>query len=366
MKNSAKSKGAMTMKRTILKALALAALFCVLMATVSRAQQAPIPITPAQVPGPVPGTAMTTAYVQTVGHLAYVWGWPLVNAANRAKTFAKAPEPGLMGGVVPVAFNRIAMLTGYVDPAQRFIACPNQDVVYGTGFFDLDKEPIVFQVPDFGERFWVYALYDARTDEFSKIGKQYGTKPGFYLVVGPKWKGEKPADVVAVVRSSTRMAFGIPRIFLDDTPEDHKAIQSVISQINFYPLSEFDGKMKTTDWSKLPHFPAAKSKGETQWVNPETFFDELPAVMKQVPPAAGRGSALRLDRQRAGGRRQGPGDQKDPQGNGRRGGARDDYAVPSVALQRPSCWQRLELAGERCAVGHRLPQSHGHRQVEHV
>ena len=27
-------------------------------------------------------------------------------------------------------------------------------------------------------RFWLYALYDERTDEFSEIGKQYGTKPG--------------------------------------------------------------------------------------------------------------------------------------------------------------------------------------------
>jgi hypothetical protein len=40
------------------------------------------------------------------------------------------------------------------------------------------------QVPDFGDRFWVYALYDARTDQLSNIGKQYGTKPGFYMVVG--------------------------------------------------------------------------------------------------------------------------------------------------------------------------------------
>jgi hypothetical protein len=76
---------------------------------------------------------------------------------------------------------------------------------------------------------------------------------------------------------------------MDDTPEDHKAIQPVLSQINFYPLSQFDGKMKVTDWSKLPHFPAPKSsgKGETKWVNPDTYFDELPRVMKQVPPLPG-------------------------------------------------------------------------------
>ncbi len=161
--------------------------------------------------------------------------------------------------------------------------------MYGAGFFALDQEPIVFQVPDFGDRFWVYPLYDARTDEFSQIGKQYGTKPGFYLMVGPNWKGETPKGITAVVRSSTSLAFAAPRVFMDDTAEDHKAIQPLISQVVFYPLSQFDGKMKSKDWSRLPHIPAPKpsGKGETKWVNPETFFDELPAVMKQVPPLPG-------------------------------------------------------------------------------
>ena len=253
----------------------------------AQAQQFPIPQTAAEVPGPAPGTAMTNAYVQAVGRIAYLWGWPLVNVANRADAFSKAPEPGLLGGVVPVAFNRNAMLTGYISPEERFVTCPNQDVVYGAGFFALDKEPIVFQVPEFGERFWVYALYDARTDEFSEIGKAYGTKPGFYLMVGPDWKGETPFGITAVVRSSTSSAFAAPRIFMDETAEDHAAIQPVINQVVFYPLSEFDGKMKTKDWSKLPHFPAPESKGETKWVDPDTFFDQLPAVMRSVPPLPG-------------------------------------------------------------------------------
>ncbi len=232
---------------------------------------------------------MTKAFVEAVGRMAYVWGWPLVNAANRAGVFSKAPEPGLLGGIVPVAFGRNAMLTNYIDPAEKFVTCPNQDVVYGGGNFALDKEPVVFQVPDFGDRFWVYALYDARTDEFSEIGKQYGTKPGFYLMVGPNWKGERPTGIEAVVRSSTSLAGAIARVFMDDTEADHRAIQPVLAQVVFYPLSEFDGKMQTKDWSKLPHFPAppSKGKGETKWVNPQTFFDELPEVIKSVPPMPG-------------------------------------------------------------------------------
>src|SRR5215510_7136133 len=48
--------------------------------------------------------------------------------------------------------------------------------------------------------FGFFALYDGLTDEFASIGKQFGTKPGFYLMVGPNWKGEAPAGVNAVVR----------------------------------------------------------------------------------------------------------------------------------------------------------------------
>ena len=212
------------MKQTRLGTLTIAGLFCAALTTVLHAQQVPLPTTAAEVPGPASGTTVTKPYVQMVARMAYFWGWPLVNAANRAVAFSKAPEPGLLGGVVPVAYNHLAMLTGYISPDQHFIACPNQDVAYGAGFFDLDQGPAVIQVPDFGNRFWVYALYDGRTDEFAEIGKQSGTKPGFYLMVGPNWKGDTPANITAVVCSSTRFAFAVPRIFMDDTPEDHEAV----------------------------------------------------------------------------------------------------------------------------------------------
>ncbi|VVN82626.1 hypothetical protein PS726_01210 [Pseudomonas fluorescens] len=281
-------------KQFTIKACVIGVAFTML-AENSQAQQYLIPTTAAEVPGPVSGNVMTPEYVQMIGRMAYFWGWPLVANANRAVVFSKAPEPGLVGGVVPIAYGGIAMLTDYVTADQRVIACSNQDVVYGPGFLPLDKEPFVFQVPDFGTRFWVYALYDARTDEFSEIGQTYGTKPGFYMLVGPDWKGETPAGITAVVRSSTALAFAIPRIFMDDTVEDRKAIQPLLSQINFYPLSQFDGKMKTKDWTKLPHYPAPKSTGpgETKWVNPETYFNELPSVMKQVPPLPGEESLYR-------------------------------------------------------------------------
>ena len=102
-----------TLKGLSIILIAIAASFVVVAG--APAQQIPLPTTAAEVPGPATGTAMTKPYVRTVGRMAYVWGWPLVDAANRAAAFSKAPEPGLLGGVVPVAYNRLAMLTGYVS-----------------------------------------------------------------------------------------------------------------------------------------------------------------------------------------------------------------------------------------------------------
>jgi hypothetical protein len=252
--------------------------------------QVPIPIAATEVPGPVPGNTMTKEYVQLIGRMAYVWGYAMVNAHNRRMAFAMSPEPCLVGGVLPfapVGYN--AMLTDYIAPSQTFIVCPNQDVTYGAGFTDLDKEPTVFQVLDFGDRFYVYALYDQRTDEIGRIGKQYGTKPGFYMIVGPNWQGDVPKGINKVLHSSTGLVFCVPRVFKESTPEDTAAVQKVLNQMVFYPLSKYDGKMKIKDWSKLPHLPAPKSdgKGETKWVKPEAYYQELPLIMKEVPPLPG-------------------------------------------------------------------------------
>jgi hypothetical protein len=253
--------------------------------------QQPLVVSPARgtVGGPLPGTVMTKEYVAIVAREAYLWGWSLVNARHRRASFARAPEPGYQGGVLPAApTGYVSMLTDYITPDQRFVAHPNQDVVYGFGFAAVDKDPIVVQVPDFGDRFWVTAIYDARSDEFSNLGKQYGTKPGMFLVVGPNWKGETPAGITAVLRSPTDLVGMAPRVFMDDTPEDRVAIQALLNQVLIYPLSKYTGTMQTKEWKKAPSFgPAAQKGTETRWVDPNTFFDELPEVLNEVPPLPG-------------------------------------------------------------------------------
>ena len=241
-----------------------------------------------RIPGPVPGTRLTEQYVGQIARFAYLFAWPMVNIYNRLLTYEKLPEPGLAGGVLPVAPpNQLGMLHDYIEPSERAVACPNQDVVYGQCVLALDREPFVLQVPDFGDRFWVYQIVDQRTDSFAEIGKMYGTKPGAYLLVGSGWSGSKPKGINGVFRCSTALGMVIPRVFKDSTPEDLEAVQSAINQIAGYPLSKFDGTLKTVNWRKATSFPGDTGKEEVKWVKPELFFDQLPKVLDQVPPLPG-------------------------------------------------------------------------------
>lgn len=261
--------------------------------SIATAQEAPKPPSFSELSIPSTDAKPHPAYIRALARQAYLWGWPMVNMINRRNSTTQAKEPGLFGGILPAApEGQVGMLHDYIEPQETFVTCPNQDVVYGLGFFDLDKEPVVAQVPDFGDRFWVYALYDQRADQFGELGKPYGTKPGFYLLVGPKWNGEVPDGIAGVVRSSTAIANAIPRVFQDDTAEDKEAIQSVIDKVVFYPLSQFDGKMKTIDWSDAPDLPPPASSGgaeggETKWVVPEKFFDQFRQVLDTVAPLPG-------------------------------------------------------------------------------
>jgi len=231
---------------------------------------------------------MQAEYAKSVARTAFVWAYPMVNMINRRASVTQVPEPGKAFGTLPAApTNYVAMLSNYIDPGQNFIACPNQDVVYGLGFTALDQSPVVLQVPDFGDRFWVYALYDQRTDQIGQLGKPYGSAPGFYLLVGPEWKGQTPKGITAVLHSPTNLANIIPRIFMDDTDEDRAAIQPLVNQVMAYPLSLFNGKMKTTNWSEVPSFGEAASGGETKWVPPEKFPEQLGQVLQMVPPLPG-------------------------------------------------------------------------------
>lgn len=233
-------------------------------------------------------TRFSEAYVRLVARDAYFWAWPLVSMQSR-RLWGERVRARAYVGAAPVApLNELTMLTDYIPPDVRAVACPNQDVVYGAGLLALDQSAVVIQVPDFGHRFWVYQVVDGRTDGFAQLGAMHGTAPGFYLLVGADWQGEVPPGITRVFRASTRIGNVIPRVFMDDTADDRQAIQAVLRSIMMYPLDRYDGAMKTTDWATLERVPGGPAgDAEMPWVTPARFFDVLPMALANVPPLAG-------------------------------------------------------------------------------
>ena len=133
-----------------------------------------------------------------------------------------------------------------------------------------------------------HGFVNSRTDSFASLGKMYGTRPGFYLLVGPGWQGGVPKGISKIFRASTNTGVVIPRVFQDDTIEDKLTIQPLLRGITMYPLAEYDGRMKSTDWSQILKAPSTSTgEAETVWVPPASFFDSLPSALANTPPLPG-------------------------------------------------------------------------------
>ena len=95
---------------------------------------APSPIcSHAMPPGPDRRVKITKEYAKHVARDAFFWAWPLINIYNNRLVAEKSKELAYVGPVPAAPLNRIVMLTDYVAPDGRIVACPNQDVVYGVG-----------------------------------------------------------------------------------------------------------------------------------------------------------------------------------------------------------------------------------------
>jgi hypothetical protein len=81
----------------------------------------------------------------------------------------------------------------------------------------------------------------------------YATKTGFHLLIGSDWHGEVPKGITQVFRSSSNTGIVATRVLQDGTPEDQRVVQAPLAGVMIYPLAEYDGKMKTIGWSKIPH-----------------------------------------------------------------------------------------------------------------
>jgi DNA sulfur modification protein DndE len=224
---------------------------------------------------------------------AATWGSPLVTMydlrdhdAVGAK--AKAP-PNTVWRMEDISTPELSKQAGYVTP--------NVNVIYGFGFLDLRREPIILQAPDSGGLYYMVEIVDMWTNAFAYIGgKTTGYQGGTFALVGPGWKGDLPAGVKRI-DSPTPWILIQPRVHIyNDGKLDLAAARKVLAAIRPVGLAEFTGKPPLP--AQTYAYPAPDTENPDlpvsvlDFKDPLQFWDLLSEAMNENPPPQDQGTAL--------------------------------------------------------------------------
>jgi hypothetical protein len=174
-------------------------------------------------------------YAYSLGIQAYIYGYPLVNTERTRQLQSLVKEP--YGPAFTVS-NEFIFFDELITPDFKDVVSPNVDTLYCIAWLDLTRNPVVLNVPDTNDRYYVMQLLDAWTNTFSSIGRRTtGTGAGKFAIVGPDWKGILPENVQAV-KSPTNTVWILGRILVkgEDDLDNAQAIQKQ------FTLTSLDGK----------------------------------------------------------------------------------------------------------------------------
>jgi hypothetical protein len=114
------------------------------------------------------------------------------------------------------------------------VVTPNHDTLYTNAWLDLSRGPVVIEVPDTADRYYVLGFLDFWTNPFAHVGRRTtGTRAGTYLVTGPGWAGEVPAGM-APIPAPTAAVWIIGRILVEG-PDDVPAVNALQDRFRMAP-----------------------------------------------------------------------------------------------------------------------------------
>lgn len=212
--------------------------------------------------------------IKAIAEEGFIYGLPLVMNYAVMHEYAVDRNSGQFKAPFNQILNEPRVFT-YKDTA---IPTPNSDTPYSLCWLDLRAEPMVLSVPAVEkDRYFSVMLCDGNTFNYGYIGSRAtGNEPGDYLVVGPDWKGETPAGIKQVFRSTTPFSLAAYRTQLIN-PEDMPNVIKVQSGYKVQPLSKYL-KQPAPAVAPTINFPAATTAGIKG-----NFFQYLDAALEFVP-----------------------------------------------------------------------------------
>ena len=212
---------------------------------------------------------------------AYVYGYPLItfDTVRRQQTNVAKPD------AEHAPMGQLIKMRSYPAVDNHCCAAPNADTLYTEVWLDVSKEPVVFSVPDMGDRYYIMPMLDGWSEVIFVAGSgTTGGKPQTYAITGPGWKGALPKDVKQV-KSPTGMVWILGRIYSTGTPEDYQAVHALQDRYSVVPLSAY-GKPYTPPPGVVdPDFDMTTAvRKQVNALDIEAYFKRLAELMKTNPP----------------------------------------------------------------------------------
>ena len=176
------------------------------------------------------------AETKAIAEEGFIYGLPIV--MNYGVMYEYAVDRN--SGQFKAPFNQIKNVPNVFTYKDTAIVTPNSDTPYSFLWMDLRAEPMVLSVPAVDKkRYYSVMLCDGNTYNYGYIGSRAtGNEAGDYMVVGPDWKGETPAGIKKVFRSSTQFSLAGYRTQLFN-PQDMPNVIKVQAGYKVQPLSAY-------------------------------------------------------------------------------------------------------------------------------
>ena len=220
---------------------------------------------------------------------AYLYGYPLVTMEMTRRVLTNVAVAGNMSAPM----GQFAKSRAYPDASFKAVTAPNADTLYTNAWLDLSTEPYVLGVPDMRGRYYLLPMLDAWTEVFQVPGKRTtGTGPQKYLITGPGWKGEVPADTLQY-KAPTNLVWILGRIYSSGTPEDYAEVHALQDQMSLVPLSAY-GKPYTPPRNQVdPSIDMTTAvRNQVNGMNAREYFGLLAQLMVKNPPTAADAAML--------------------------------------------------------------------------
>ncbi|KAJ4187104.1 hypothetical protein NW755_007198 [Fusarium falciforme] len=171
----------------------------------------------------------TTTCAQANVTFAYYYGYPLYQYALAVQRTPNASTNSL--------FHQRNLSTA----ADKWLNKPNVDTLYSRAFLDLSCSDLVINIPEMGDRYWVWPFYDAYGNNVANIGKLQSSPAGKYLIRFDKNNPgvqhlNRKSPYKGYINIPTPYAISVVRIIVQPNGADAAAVHRVQDRLRITPI----------------------------------------------------------------------------------------------------------------------------------